>query len=77
MAKSKWIDITLPLGKEIPVLPIDEARRVFEARMANLPADGPSEGSQRLAWVMEHVMEALRGKTAGATVCDWVREVLS
>ena len=25
MAKSKWIDITLPLGKEIPVLPIDYA----------------------------------------------------
>jgi len=23
MAKSEWIDITLPLGKEIPVLPID------------------------------------------------------
>jgi len=63
---------------EIPQkLPDDEARRLFQSGMTDLPPGGPTALRQREDFAMGHVMRNLRGKVAGHTVRTWIREELA
>ncbi|MBD3220817.1 Glu-tRNA(Gln) amidotransferase subunit GatE [bacterium] len=57
-------------------LPEAEARERFAAALASVP-EGPREGHIGEAFVMAHVMTDLRGRVAGRTVRDWVREAMA
>lgn len=65
-------------GEDAPLvaLPPDEARSAFAAALATAPA-GPRRGRQGEDFVMGHVMRELRGKAAGRTVRQWVKEALA
>jgi len=68
-------------GKE-PATAIDEVtgRRLFDGLLEDLPDGGPplsqDGGRPREMFVMDHVMQKLRGKVRGRTVRKWVRETL-
>jgi glutamyl-tRNA(Gln) amidotransferase subunit E len=68
-------------GKE-PVTVIDEAtgRKLFTNLLDDLPDGGPplsqDGGRPREMFIMDHVMQKLRGKVRGRTVRKWVRETL-
>jgi glutamyl-tRNA(Gln) amidotransferase subunit E len=65
-------------GEDEPLvpLPLDEARAAFAAALAEVP-DGPRTGRQGEDFVMGYVMRDLRGRAAGRTVRQWVKEALA
>jgi len=65
-------------GEDEPLvpLPLNEARVAFAAALAEVP-DGPRTGRQGEDFVMGYVMRDLRGRAAGRTVRQWVKEALA
>jgi glutamyl-tRNA(Gln) amidotransferase subunit E len=58
-------------------LPEAEGKRLFAQLLDQVPAGGPAGSLKREGFVMDHVMHKLRGKIAGRTVRQWVKEALA
>ena len=54
-----------------------EARRLFDAALAETEVNGPKDPALREHWLMGRVMPELRGRFPGRTVRTWVKEVLA
>ena len=55
----------------------DEAKRRFDEAVAGADGSAPDDPALKEHWLMGQVMPALRGRVAGATVRNWVKEVLA
>jgi glutamyl-tRNA(Gln) amidotransferase subunit E len=77
IARSEIIPEAVYHSANEPVVAVSaptDARRRFAAAWNALPHDGPEDPERREHWIMGHVMGALRGRIAGASVRAWVRE---
>ncbi len=83
LARGEIIPEGVVAGGKEPVTAISEStgRKIFDNQLAEIPAGGPDSsrdgGRPRELFIMDHVMQKLRGKVAGRTVRQWVKESLA